>query len=73
MKILIAVIAVGLTACATPPQWISNYYNSQDPCQSVGRAPNTAPPSWCGASRSRTNIYNSNGNFIGYTRSPANP
>jgi hypothetical protein len=40
MKYLIVLL---LTGCATPPQFIANYYNDADLCQKAQR------PSFCGA------------------------
>jgi starvation-inducible outer membrane lipoprotein len=70
--ILLSSLALMLTACATPPQFVSNYFNAQDPCQS------SRPPGFCGAglySQSQATksmparpIYNSNGHIVGYTR-----
>jgi hypothetical protein len=72
MKTLIVLLSLSLTACATPPQWVSNYFNAQDLCQS------SRPPGFCGAglyaqSRNQQSqparpIYNSNGHIVGYTR-----
>ena len=58
-------IVLTLSGCATPPQWLANHYNSQDPCQRQnyqGQQPN-----WCGASQGRTYIYKGQGGApIGY-------
>jgi len=66
MKLLILIIAVTLTGCATPPKWLAAHYNNQDPCQ---RDPYI---SYCGASHS-TYIYatpnnSANGPRVGYIR-----
>jgi hypothetical protein len=70
--ILVSSLALMMTACATPPAWVSNYFNAQDPCQSNN------VPGYCGAglyaqSRSQQSqptrpIYNTNGHIVGYTR-----
>ena len=55
-KLLILLTAVNLTACATPPQFVSNYFNSNDPCQSYGKREGYQKPNWCGTSGS-TNYF----------------
>ena len=48
MKILIALLILSsLSGCATPPRFIANYYNSQDPCQSYGKPQGWQRPDWC--------------------------
>jgi len=67
--ILMAVILLNLTACATPPQWLANYYNNNDPCQSRGQE-NYQYPSWCGVGSGRTYVtrdYNS-GRYLTTTK-----
>lgn len=69
MKILMAMIlAMTLTGCATPPQWLANHFNSLDPCQNP-----KSMPQWCGASAGRTLIYSTPnqgplGAQVGYTK-----
>lgn len=69
MKTLMAgILTLALTGCATPPQWLAAYFDSQDPCQNV-----RAMPSWCGAASGRTVIYSTPhqgplGAQIGYTK-----
>lgn len=48
MKTLILALAVLLTGCATPPQWLANMYDSNDPCQRVELIEQGKYPSWCG-------------------------
>jgi hypothetical protein len=48
MKIIILLVAVALTGCASPPQWLADHYNSQDLCQSRNW-PMGREPSYCGA------------------------
>lgn len=70
-KISLLVLVLLLTGCATPPQWLANTYDRNDPCQTgqfseaerlrLGRAVGYQMPSWCGASSGRVYIYN-NGN-----------
>lgn len=50
MKSLLIVVSLVLTGCAVPPKFVSNYYNSQDPCQSYGKPQGYTKPSFCGAS-----------------------
>lgn len=58
-------MAVTVTGCATPPQWLANHYNSQDPCQRQNYV--DKQPTWCGASQGRTLIYKAQGGAaIGY-------
>lgn len=37
-----------ISGCATPPRWLADHYNSQDPCQARGRV-NYSLPNFCGA------------------------
>lgn len=65
--IIVILMLLLLSGCATPPQWLANHFDSQDPCQ---RYPH---PSWCGASSGRTVIYSTPNNQplgarIGYTK-----
>lgn len=64
MKYLFPLILL-LGGCATPPVWLAEYYNSQDPClRSINEM-----PSWCGAgSGSKQTIYDSNNRRIGYVK-----
>ena len=57
-----------LSACATPPQWLANHYNANDPCQNYRQRANWNPPEWCGASSGRTYIYNTQGRVTGYVK-----
>jgi hypothetical protein len=76
MKILLIVLA--LTGCATPPQWLANYYDRNDPCQTgagdparqqlLGRPLGYQQPSFCGAGSTRTYIYNQSNQRIGYIK-----
>ena len=51
MKTLsLLVLAMMLTACQTPPRFISNHFNAQDPCQYAGKSAGYKLPNWCGAS-----------------------
>ena len=51
MKLLILlVLSLSLTACQTPPRFVSNYFNSNDPCQYAGKREGYQLPNWCGAS-----------------------
>lgn len=64
---LVLSTAIVLSGCAQ----IANFYDRQDPCQTraeLGRPANYQPPSWCGASSSRTYIYNNRGQAQGYIR-----
>lgn len=65
--VLSAMLVILLTGCATPPQWLANYYDRQDPCQLQNNGGRL--PSWCGAgSGTRTYIYDNQGRQIGYTK-----
>lgn len=51
-RVTIVLVALTLTACATPPRWVSAMYNNQDACQVKN------PPSYCGSgSSNRATIY----------------
>lgn len=47
MKLLIVILTLALTACATPPQFLANHYNKQDPCQHYGKVDNYQLPDYC--------------------------
>ena len=75
MKILVFLVAVTLTGCAgTPPKFLADFYDSQDPCQLQNIRGTTLDekvanmPSWCGASSGRKYIYNNQGRQVGYTK-----
>lgn len=51
MKSLISVLLLSsLVGCATPPRFVSNYFNGNDPCQSYGKREGYTKPNWCGSS-----------------------
>ena len=77
--ILVSSLALMLTACATPPQFVSSYFNAQDPCQIQNKPAGYQRPDFCGAgmyARSRDSqtrrttqaIYDVNGRVVGYVR-----
>ena len=43
LKLTLIAVLVNLTGCSA----IANYYNTQDPCQSYGKAPDYQKPSLC--------------------------
>jgi len=47
----IIVISILLGGCATAPEWLANYYDSTDPCQSRFKRSDQAPPTYCGSAR----------------------
>lgn len=66
--LLALVLITNLTACAGG---IARFYDSQDPCQDrpeLNRPQGYQTPSWCGASKGRTQIYNNQGRAIGYIK-----
>lgn len=48
-KLIMALLVLSTTACATPPRFLAEMYDNNDPCQSKGQA-NYQYPSFCGAS-----------------------
>lgn len=44
MKLIIIALSLGLTACATPPRFLAELYDSNDKCQ------RQVKPDWCGSS-----------------------
>lgn len=64
----VTAILLSLSACATPPQWLANHYNSQDPCQNYYNVPNYQYPEWCGASNARMRLYDNRGRLVGTVR-----
>jgi len=48
----LAIIVILSTGCATPFQSVANYYDSRDPCQSVGKGDDWKMPNFCGGNRS---------------------
>jgi len=78
-SIIVAVSALTLTACATPPQFVSDYFNAQDPCQTQNKPAGYQQPGFCGAgqyarsrdvrnTRTTQAIYDVNGRIVGYVR-----
>jgi hypothetical protein len=47
--ILMAVIVVNLTGCATPPRFLAAMYDNNDPCQQTHLIKTGEYPSFCGA------------------------
>ena len=45
-----SLVLLSIVGCATPPQFVSNYFNSNDPCQSHGKPQGYKKPTWCGTS-----------------------
>ena len=71
MKSTLAIIALTLTGCATPPQFLASMYDHNDPCQAraeLNRPPGYQIPNWCGAASGRTYIYNNQNQRIGYVK-----
>lgn len=53
MRFLILSFSLLLTACASPPAFLANAYDRNDPCQArkeLGRPDGYQRPSFCGAS-----------------------
>jgi hypothetical protein len=48
--VLASLLAINLVGCATPPRFVSNYFNANDPCQYAGKREGYQLPNWCGAS-----------------------
>jgi starvation-inducible outer membrane lipoprotein len=67
-RLLLVASTLTLSACSTPPQWLANHYNRQDPCQNYHNRQNYQYPEWCGASAGRTYIYNNRGVRQGYVK-----
>lgn len=68
MRVILILLTCSLTACATPPAWLANYYDRADPCQTQEfsringarlKPANYQPPSYCagGAPRLVTRDY----------------
>lgn len=51
MKYLLIVLS--LTGCATPPQWLADMYDSNDPCQRTELIAKGTYPSYCGGGSSK--------------------
>lgn len=56
MKTLIVVLALMLSGCATPPQWLATMYNRNDRCQNFDRDPNYRQPDFCGSGGGKTYV-----------------
>jgi starvation-inducible outer membrane lipoprotein len=70
MKLSIIACSLLLTACATPPAWLANMYDRNDPCQQVELIKTGQYPSYCGASSGTkyvTRAY-STGNYLTVTK-----
>ena len=55
-KLFVVTLTALLTACATPPRWMSAMYDNQDACQHKNAQGQY--PSYCGAGRGQIAIYN---------------
>ena len=51
--ILMAVIVLNLTACASPPRFLAAMYDNNDPCQQTHLIKTGEYPGWCGGSGTR--------------------
>ena len=75
MKIPTLFVAVILTGCGgMPPKFLADFYDAQDPCQLQNIRGSTLDekvknmPSFCGASKGRTYIYDNRGKPLGYIK-----
>lgn len=71
MRTLILLTAILLTGCATPPAWVADMYDRNDPCQAraeLGRPAGYERPNWCGSAGNRVTIYNTKRQAIGYIK-----
>jgi len=71
MKSTLAIIALVLTGCATPPAWLADHYDRNDPCQAraeLGRPEGYTRPDWCGSASGRRYIYNTQNQRVGYIK-----
>jgi len=76
MKYLLVSVCLLLSACATPPSFLANYFDRGDPCQTRLKEPGYQIPSACGGSGRVGPTYVTRdyrtGNYIattqGYTR-----
>lgn len=65
MKFTMLLVTALLTGCATPPYWLAEMFDANDPCQQRNYV--DKQPNWCGASSGRTYIYKGQGGApIGY-------
>jgi starvation-inducible outer membrane lipoprotein len=70
MKLLL-VFSLLLSGCATPPQWLANHFDQQDPCQTraeLGRPLGYTAPGWCGGSGKRQVYYDMQNRPVGFIR-----
>ena len=67
-KLAVAMSVAALSGCATPPDWLANYYDSKDPCQAAQVQRTGTMPSWCLAPKPAARIQTSTGATIGYIR-----
>jgi len=51
MYVVIILMFLLLTGCATPPGWLAAMYDNNDPCQTRMREPGYKMPSFCGKGR----------------------
>ena len=61
----IVVISLLLGGCATAPEWLANYYDSTDPCQSRFKRPDQSPPTYCGSARGHWVVRDNRNQVIG--------
>jgi len=75
MKMIMLALAVVLSGCATPPQWLANHFDRGDICQTREFASNGArlkpegyqPPQGCGSTRTTTAVIrDGQGRTVGY-------
>lgn len=64
-SVLVAIATLLISGCAHPPAIVAAWYDSQDACQSRGRA-DYRYPAWCGAASDRSYIYTNGSRRVGY-------
>lgn len=69
MKTILVLLTLVLTGCATPPRFLAEMYDNNDPCQSRGQ-PNYQYPSYCGAASGKSYVTRDyrTGNYLTVTK-----
>ena len=54
--LILIILFLTLTGCATPPRWLSTMYDNNDPCQARFREEGYKRPSFCGKGKTPSKV-----------------
>lgn len=54
--LILIILFLTLTGCATPPRWLATMYDNNDPCQARFREEGYKRPSFCGKGKTPSKV-----------------